>query len=269
MTEIVEVPIGQILRSPFQPRSELAELETVTQPDDVLLPLLVRRINGSYELVDGEGRLERMKKLGAPTVRCEIREMDDRAVAAAVLLVNEERRSFSDEDRARWLASYMKKFGATQTEAARAGHIDEGKASRLKDIAIIRGWLGPERVDTVKLTDKPNSITQHKLGIIASLPKEKRAPVIKVVEESKVSTQDTKVVVAKVRGGNDPAEAVIQVQNWKESHRQEVHQDRRRVHGKKAAPKVHYGLCEECGDRISFAHIGPHRHAFFEEGTSF
>ncbi len=63
---MADISIDLILRSPFQPRIELNPMHELSNEEDMKLPLLVRKASDGqhYELVDGEGRLERLKKLG-------------------------------------------------------------------------------------------------------------------------------------------------------------------------------------------------------------
>lgn len=281
MTQIMEVPIEQISPSQFQPRREFDALgegkdePAIDSPEDILIPLLVRPRGGGFELVDGERRLRRLKAMGAKAARCELRPMSDEEAAITVLRVNSERRPLDDFERARWLATYMTKFHANQIEAAKAAHFDKGTASRLKDLAVAKGWLGaPDgeqtTVGTANAEEKGRAkpLTEHKLKEISALPKAVRPAVIKAVIENNVSTDDTKVLVAKVRGGRSPEKAVVEMANWRVSHRQEAHQDSRRRAGKKAAPRRNYALCEDCGDRPYFIHVGPGEHRFSEEDGS-
>jgi hypothetical protein len=196
--------------------------------------------------------------------------MIDQEAAVSVYRINEEREPLEEKEKARWLVRYMKSFGVNQVEAARAAHIDQGSISRLLEIALLAGELSSEYGSTISKGESKNkSLTTNKLKIIASLPKEKRKDVVRVVEEGSVSTADTKVLVAKVKGGKEPMKALVEIENWKESHRQEAHQDKRRSAGKKAPAHRNYGLCEECGDRPYFVHAGPDKHGFFEEREPF
>lgn len=276
---IADIPVELILKSPFQPRIELNPMQELSSEEDMKLPLLVRKGNDGqhYELIDGEGRLERLKRLGARVARCEIREMDDEATSVAILRINGERRPLEDVEKARWLSNHMRRFGKSLLQAAADANWDRGTASRLHELAELKGWAGTneptsdstEPVDTINSSqaeERTKSLTQNKLMIINTLPKEKRESVSTLVEQHRVSTADVKVLVAKVKGGMNPAQALTEIGNWKESTKQERHQDRRRKEGKKAALHRNYGLCEECGDRPYFIHAGPHRHKFFEGG---
>lgn len=270
MSELREIPIDSIDPSPWQPRIEFAPLNEIEAPEDIKLPLLVRpTARGRYELVDGEARLRRLQELGAQTVRCEVRSMTDREAAVSAYRINEERKPYEEKEKARWLARFMKSFGVNQVEAARAAHIDQGSISRLLEIARLSGEFSSEYGSTISNGETRNkSLTSNKLKIIASLPKEKRRDVIRMVEKKSVSTADTKVLAAKVKGGKNPEKALVEIENWKESHRQEAHQDKRRSAGKKAPAHRNYGLCEECGDQPYFIHVGPGKHEFFEERLS-
>jgi ParB family chromosome partitioning protein len=52
----MEVPIERIRPSPYQPRLsfEIEDLKEEIRRDGLLSPLIVRQIDGYYELIDGE-----------------------------------------------------------------------------------------------------------------------------------------------------------------------------------------------------------------------
>jgi ParB/RepB/Spo0J family partition protein len=211
---VADTPVELILKSPFQPRIELNPMQELSCEEEMELPILVRKAKDGqhYELVDGEGRLERLKKLGAQVARCEVREMDDEAASVAILRINSERRPLEDVEKARWLSNHMKRFGKSLIQAAADANWDRGTASRLYELAKLKGWTATNdpktdsrgAVDTINsrsAEERTKPLTQNKLMIINTLPREKREIVSMIVEQHRVSTADARVLVAKVRGG--------------------------------------------------------------------
>ncbi len=75
---LLEVPVSAITSNPRQPRSEfpeetLAALARSIREVGVLQPIVVRRRNGSYELVAGERRVRAARLAGLATIPAIIR----------------------------------------------------------------------------------------------------------------------------------------------------------------------------------------------------
>ena len=78
-----QVPVDLIVPNPFQPRRHFPE-ETLKELADsilssgVLQPILVRRVDGKYQLIAGERRLRAAKLAGLESVPAVIRDLGDR-----------------------------------------------------------------------------------------------------------------------------------------------------------------------------------------------
>jgi len=78
-----QVPVDLIVPNPFQPRRDFPE-ETLKELADsilssgVLQPILVRRVDGKYQLIAGERRLRAAKLAGLESVPAVIRDLGDR-----------------------------------------------------------------------------------------------------------------------------------------------------------------------------------------------
>ena len=59
---LLQLPLSEIEENPFQPRREFSETEIISLAEslkehDLLQPILVRRVDGRYQLISGERRL--------------------------------------------------------------------------------------------------------------------------------------------------------------------------------------------------------------------
>ena len=68
-SELRQVPLADIERNPYQPRTvfdddKLSELTSSIQEVGVLQPILLRELNGRYELVAGERRWLAARRAG-------------------------------------------------------------------------------------------------------------------------------------------------------------------------------------------------------------
>ncbi len=85
------VPLDQVIESPANPRRHfdergLAELTASVQEKGVLVPLLVRPVNGHFEIVAGARRRRAAAAAGLAEVPVLVRELnDDQALEAAVI----------------------------------------------------------------------------------------------------------------------------------------------------------------------------------------
>jgi ParB/RepB/Spo0J family partition protein len=99
-----EISINQIRPSPYQLRLtiKVEDLKEEIQRDGLLSPLIVRRKNGYYELIDGQRRLEALKELGWKKIPVEIQEVEDKKARLMVYKLNSIREGYTVEEKARY-----------------------------------------------------------------------------------------------------------------------------------------------------------------------
>ncbi len=126
-----EAPIGEfalieeaaISRNPFQPRKDfaedsLAEMVTSISQHGILQPLLVRAVDGAFQLIAGERRLLAARRAGLAKVPCRVIELDDKGVCEVAIIENVQRADLSDLEKAQAFQDYLDKFGGTIEELA-------------------------------------------------------------------------------------------------------------------------------------------------------
>lgn len=105
-TILADVPVTQIVRSPFQPRlvfdeKAIEELATSIQTIGLGKPILVRRLpDGKLELVGGERRWRAVQLNGSETIKAIIQVMSD-AVAMMLALTDNSQEDLTDYELAR------------------------------------------------------------------------------------------------------------------------------------------------------------------------
>lgn len=128
-----EIDVDLIEPSPFQPRTDfgdedLSDLASIGCDSDgratgLIHAIRVRPVGAGYELIDGERRLRRAKRVGCRTIRCEVSEMTDDEADEAVLVANEAAKAFTPVERARWIRAHRERTGQSQAETGRKlGH---------------------------------------------------------------------------------------------------------------------------------------------------
>jgi ParB/RepB/Spo0J family partition protein len=77
-------------------------LKEEIQKDGLLSPLIVRRRDNYYEIIDGQRRFESLKQLGWKKVNVEIQKVDDQKARLMVYKLNQIRESYTVEEQAKY-----------------------------------------------------------------------------------------------------------------------------------------------------------------------
>jgi ParB family transcriptional regulator, chromosome partitioning protein len=127
-TGLVEVPVQAVAPNPRQPRQGFDEeslegLARSIREVGVLQPVVVRRVNGGYELVAGERRVRAAKLAGLATVPALVRTTDDTESLREALIENIHRQDLSALEQAAAFQELQDDLGVTQEDLAeRLGH---------------------------------------------------------------------------------------------------------------------------------------------------
>jgi ParB family transcriptional regulator, chromosome partitioning protein len=127
-TGLIEVPVNAVSPNPRQPRQTFDEdsLEALARSIrevGVLQPIVVRVLNGGYELVVGERRLRAAKQAGLATIPAVIRTTDDTESLREALIENIHRQDLGALEQASAFQELLEDLGVTQEVLAeRLGH---------------------------------------------------------------------------------------------------------------------------------------------------
>jgi ParB family chromosome partitioning protein len=122
---VVEIPVEQIDRSPYQtrhkmPEESMKELAASIQATGVVQPVLVRpTAGGRYELIAGERRWLASKRAGKTTVPAIVRRVSNEQAAEMTIIENLQREDLNPMEQARAFEKLSREFGLTQEEMAR------------------------------------------------------------------------------------------------------------------------------------------------------
>lgn len=148
---IRQVARSAIVPSPLQPRKtfrpeELTELVDSIKERGIIQPLIVRLVNGKYELIAGERRWRASAEAGLETLPVIVREASNRDVLELALIENLQRADLSPIEEAEAYARLMKEFTLTQEQVAQQvgkGRVVVANAVRLLTLPEqIRTWIG-------------------------------------------------------------------------------------------------------------------------------
>ena len=133
---LLHLPVDEIQENPFQPRrdfteAEIASLAESLKTHDMLQPLLVRRVEGRYQLISGERRLRAARLAGWKTIPARLREADDRLVAELAIVENLQRQDLNPIEKALSFKRYLDEHKCTQDDLAKRLKIDRSTIANL------------------------------------------------------------------------------------------------------------------------------------------
>jgi ParB family transcriptional regulator, chromosome partitioning protein len=121
---VIEASILDVVSSPFQPRkifndSHIEELADSIQHHGIIQPLIVRSVNGRYELIAGERRWRAATHLGLEKVPILVKEASDQEVLEIALIENLQRADLNAIEEAAGYNRLAKEFGLKQEQIAK------------------------------------------------------------------------------------------------------------------------------------------------------
>jgi ParB family chromosome partitioning protein len=142
---VIVANVKDIKASPFQPRRHfdnelIAELAASIKESGLLQPLVVRKVNGTFELIAGERRLRAVSSLGHTTVKVVVHEATDQEVAELALIENLQRADLTPLEEAEQYRLLQEKFGMKQETIAQ--HVGKSRAVVANMVRLLE--LAPE-----------------------------------------------------------------------------------------------------------------------------
>jgi len=134
--DLKHLNVNEIEENPFQPRrefneSEIASLSASLTEHDMLQPILVREVEGRYQLISGERRLRAAIRAGWMKIPARVRVADDRLVAELAIVENLQRKDLNPIEKAMSFRRYIDEHKCTQEDLARRLKIDRSTLTNL------------------------------------------------------------------------------------------------------------------------------------------
>jgi ParB family chromosome partitioning protein len=218
----IEIPLAEILPSPFQPRKrfddhKLDELTTSIRTHGVLSPVIVRQTSGGYELVAGERRLRAAKRAGLDTIPAVVREVSNAEMLELALIENLQREDLNPIEEAEVYRRLTEEFHLTQEEVA--GRVGRDRTSITNALRLLK--LPPEiRQDLIE-----GALSSGHARALLAL--ERHTPQLKAREEvirRGLSVRETELLVRRLKAAAQPPRKPIrrspQLSTLEESLRQ-------------------------------------------------
>lgn len=196
-----EIALELIETNPYQPRKEfdedaLEELAESIRQHGVLQPLLVRMVNGGYQLIAGERRWRAAQRAQLTTVPCRVMKMDDRGACEAAIEENLKRRDLNVLEKAEAFREYLDHFESTIEELSH--HLSMNR-STVSNILRLLDLAAP-----VQNAVKMNKITGGHARALLALPTEQQTAVCQLVQSEQWSVRKTEQAVREILNPPEP-----------------------------------------------------------------
>ncbi|MCX6970851.1 MAG: ParB/RepB/Spo0J family partition protein [Verrucomicrobia bacterium] len=152
---IQKLGLDRIIPSPFQPRIEfpaehLHELVESIRERGIIQPLIVRKVDGKYELIAGERRWRAARELGLTEAPAIVREATDQEVCELALIENLQREGLNPIEEAAGYQRLSRDFGLTQEDISKRvgkSRAAIANAMRLLDLDVdVQSLLKHDRI---------------------------------------------------------------------------------------------------------------------------
>lgn len=190
-------PVGEIAPNRYQPRTEfnaeeLERLQDSISQQGVLQPLLVRHMDGAYELIAGERRLRAARAAQLSHVPVVVKDLTDEQVLEVSIIENIQRANLNVLEEAEAYFRLMDEFGYTQEKVAQK--IGKNR-STIANLLRLRGL--PEKIKK-SLLDEQISMG-HARALLGAVSVEKQLALFDQVVGQKLSVRKTEQLVNRSR----------------------------------------------------------------------
>ena len=185
--EVVQIHLDDIIPNRFQPREvfderALKELAVSIREHGVIQPIIVRNVNGKYEIIAGERRYKASALAGLTKIPAIIRNLDDKESSKVALLENLQRKNLNPIEEARTYQKILEIDEMTQEELAKTmGKSQSAVANKIRLLSL------PEDIQESLLKEK---ISERHARALLNVPDETvQKELIAKVESEKMSVR--------------------------------------------------------------------------------
>lgn len=193
----VELPIGDIRASRYQPRlhfdeTAMKELTDSIRVNGLIQPITVRQVEDHYEIIAGERRWRACMDAGFETVPCYILSPGENQAAEMAMVENIQRENLTAVEEAKGYVQIMRQANLTQEELAkRVGKSQSAIANKIRLLNL------PQEVQEAVADRK---LSERHARALLALPAEKQAAAYHYVEDRSLNVRQTEAYVEKIAG---------------------------------------------------------------------
>ena len=185
--EVVQLYLDDIIPNRLQPREifaekALKELAVSIKEHGVIQPIIVRSVNGKYEIIAGERRYKASALAGMTKIPAIIRDLDDKESSKVALLENLQRKNLNPIEEARTYQKILEIDEMTQEELAKTmGKSQSAVANKIRLLSL------PEEIQEALLKEQ---ISERHARTLLNIPDaKKQKEMLKKVIDNKMSVR--------------------------------------------------------------------------------
>ena len=186
--EVVQLYLDDIIPNRFQPREvfderALKELAVSIREHGVIQPIIVRKVNGKYEIIAGERRYKASALAGLTKIPAIVRDLDDKESSKVALLENLQRKNLNPIEEARTYQKILEIDQMTQEQLAKTmGKSQSAVANKIRLLSL------PEEIQDSLLKEE---ISERHARTLLNIPDvQKQKEMLKKVIDNKMSVKN-------------------------------------------------------------------------------
>ena len=185
--EVVQLHLDDIIPNRFQPREvfdekALKELAISIKEHGVIQPIIVRSVNGKYEIIAGERRYKASALAGLTKIPAIIRELDDKETSKVALLENLQRKNLNPIEEARTYQKILELDQMTQEDLAKTmGKSQSSIANKIRLLSL------PEEIQSALLKEEISE--RHARSLLNVPTAEEQKEFLKRIIDTKMSVR--------------------------------------------------------------------------------
>ena len=191
--KIAELSVEEIRPNRYQPRSEfdedkINELAESLREKGLIQPVVVRSVEGGYELIAGERRLRAVKKIGMERIPAIVRTIDEKEMLELSLIENLHRDDLNPLEEAIAYGQLMGKYGLTQEKLAE--ELGKNRASVANTLRLLKL---PEEVREAVLCDRISR--GHAIALLGLGNPDEQIKMCEKIIRQKLTVREAEVLV--------------------------------------------------------------------------
>ncbi|SFI75554.1 ParB/RepB/Spo0J family partition protein [Planctomicrobium piriforme] len=203
-SELRQIPTAELTSNPFQPRQHfdaeaLGELSASIKEHGILQPLLVREVNGGFQLIAGERRWQAAQKAGLVTVPCRVVDVVDKTACEFALEENLKRKDLSDLEKAQAFRDYIQQFECSIEELSKQLSMSRSAVSNMLRLLDLPA--------PVKKALNSGRISAGHARALLSLPEAEQLEMSGRIQAEQMTVRQVEAAVKKLLGRDTPVEA--------------------------------------------------------------
>lgn len=188
------ISIDKIVTNKQQPRTvfddeKIEELAKSIKENGLVQPIIVRKVDGNYQIVAGERRYRACKLANIKDIPCLITKYDNQEVATLAIIENIQREDLSVIEEAKAYQTLMAMYGYTQNElATKVGKKQSTIANKLRLLKLSQ---------PVKTALDNKKITERHARAMLAVEELKQEKILNEVVKKELTVQQTENLINK------------------------------------------------------------------------